>query len=211
MTIRLLVVDDHPLMRMGVLNVVSAADDIEAVGECPTDRAKAMIASTEPSVVIVGAYTKREIGCVARLIKRGLGVVLVDENQDPDCMLQALEEGFSAYVSMSDAPGSGTSHEIIAAIRHADVFPTSFAASGLAAAIRAESNRDSLLSTRERQVLMLIRDGHSSSTIAERLGVSDSSVKTYVTRIYSKLEVSNRSQALVAATGRGLLPIGEAA
>lgn len=206
MRTRLLVVDDQPLLRMGLARIVADHDDIEIVGETSCAQAKNAIARTDPTVVIVGIHTAKGAGCARRLISAGRGVVLVDEVENSDRMLRALDSGFSAYVA-SDA----SADEILRAIRHAHVFPGSFAASGLAAAVRTGFSRDSLLSTRERQVLMYIRDGLSSATIAGRLGVSDSSVKTYVTRIYSKLDVTNRSQALVAATSRGLLPMDDAA
>ncbi|HEY2796065.1 MAG TPA: response regulator transcription factor [Micromonosporaceae bacterium] len=202
MTTRLLVVDDHPLLRLGIADVISASDDIELVGDVDRAAARHAIARTKPTVIVVGIHTPvaASLSYAKRLLATGAGVVLLDDSADPAIMLRALDHGYAAYVSNSD-----TADEIVAAIRHAHVCPGSFAAAGLAAAVRAGIARDSVFSTRERQVLTLLRDGHSSSSIAARLGVSDSSVKTYVTRIYGKLEVSNRSQALVAALGRGLL------
>jgi DNA-binding NarL/FixJ family response regulator len=193
---------------MGIADVVSGADDIDLVGETTCAGVRAAVARTRPTVVVVGIHTppKSAITFAARLIRSDLGVVVLDESEDPAVMLRALDEGFAAYVATSS-----TADEIIAAIRHANVCPSSFAAAGLADAVRAGLARESVFSTRERQVLMLLRDGHSSASIAARLGVSDSSVKTYVNRICGKLEVSNRSQALVAALGRGLLPQREAA
>jgi DNA-binding NarL/FixJ family response regulator len=208
MTTRLLVVDDQPLLRLGIADVISGADDIELVGEVARADARTTIARKSPTVILVGIHAPiaAAMSFAGRQLRTGLGVVLLDDSEDPAVMLRALDHGFAAYVSNSD-----TADEIVAAIRHAHVCPGSFAAAGLAAAVRAGIARDSMFSTRERQVLMLLRDGHSSASIAARLGVSDSSVKTYVTRIYGKLEVSNRSQALVAALGRGLLPLREAA
>lgn len=202
---RLLVVDDHPLMRLGVVDIVGGHDDIEVVGETMSGQARAAIERVRPSVVIIGIHpgSGTRIDAAARLIGRDLGIVVLDETEDRDGMMRALDEGFAAYVAMS-----GTTDEIVAAIRHAQVCPGSFAAAGLAEAVRATNARDTLLSTRERQVLALLGDGRSGTEIAARLGVSDSSVKTYLTRIYGKLEVTNRSQALVAALGLGLLPVG---
>jgi DNA-binding NarL/FixJ family response regulator len=208
MTIRLLVVDDHPLLRIGLSMAVRTSGDIQVVSEVAMAEAPAAIERTNPSVVVVGLHppTGDAVTAATALMAADRGVVLLDEAEDPKLMLQALDSGFAAYVAKS-----GTTAEIVSAIRHAEVCPSSFAAPGLAAAVRAGQERDSLLSTRERQVLMLLREGYSGTEIAGRLGVSDSSVKTYVNRIYGKLDVSNRSQAILAALGRGLLPIPEAA
>jgi DNA-binding NarL/FixJ family response regulator len=200
MATRLLVVDDHPLTRLGVADIVAGYDDIEMIGDTVTATARSAIKSWQPDVVIVGVHGP--IGAAARLLQPRLGVVVLDEDEDPSRMIAALDHGFSTYVALSDP-----ADEIISAVRHAHVYPTAFCAAGLAEAVRTTTARDGLLSSRERQVLMLLREGYSGAEIAAQLGVSDSSVKTYVTRIYAKLEVSNRSQALVAALGRGLLPL----
>lgn len=212
MTIRLLIVDDHPLLRMGVVDVVSGAPDIDVVGEFGCDEAVGASARREfgrlqPTVVLLGLHAPMSstFTYANGLVRAGHSVVLLDESEDPERMLRALDGGFSAYTTTS-----GTADEMIGAIRHAHVCPGSFTAPGLAAAVRAKMSREHVFSTRECQVLMLLRDGYTSSAIATRLGVSDSTVKTYVARIYGKLDVSNRSQALVAALGRGLLPAPEA-
>jgi DNA-binding NarL/FixJ family response regulator len=94
---------------------------------------------------------------------------------------------------------------VLAAVRHAAQAPRSFNAVGLAAALARRRASTGLLSQRERQVLSLMRDGISLPGIADRLSVSEATVKTYVARLYTKLRVKNRSQALMAAVNQGLL------
>ncbi len=208
MRIRLLVVDDHPLLRLGLVRVARENDDIDIVGESTHADAGRVIARADPTVILVGTHAPNAsvIATANRLRRPHVGIVILDDTDDPALMLRALDAGLSAYVSKS-----ATTSDIISAIRHAHVCPRGFTAPGLAHALRADQAHASLLSDREQQVLLLLRDGYSGSEIADRLGVADSSVKTYVTRIYSKLAVTNRSQAVMTALGRGLLPLGEAA
>jgi DNA-binding NarL/FixJ family response regulator len=208
MKIRLLVVDDHPVLRIGLTMAVRAIDDIEVVADASVAEAPAAIERTNPSVVVFGLHppTGDAVSAATALIGPQRRVVVLDEAEDPKMMLRALDSGFAAYVAKSR-----TTAEIVSTIRHAEVCPGAFAAPGLADAVRAGQERESLLSARERQVLLLLHEGFSGTEIASRLGVSGSSVKTYVNRIYGKLDVSNRSQAILAALGRGLLPLPDAA
>ena len=89
--------------------------------------------------------------------------------------------------------------------------PHSFTAPGLSSALSRRRGQTGLLSQREQEVLSLMRDGLSLPTIAQRLAVSEATVKTYVSRLYSKLRVNNRSQALMAAVNQGLLVSADAA
>ena len=82
-----------------------------------------------------------------------------------------------------------------------------FTSPALPVALRSRREATGLLSRREREVLRLMRDGMSLPAIADRLGVRESTVKTYVGRIYEKLKVNNRSQALMAALHQGLLAV----
>jgi DNA-binding NarL/FixJ family response regulator len=100
---------------------------------------------------------------------------------------------------------------VLAAIRHAAVAPHSFTAPGLAAALDRRRGQHGLLSQREREVLTLMRDGRSLPNIAQEMRVSEATVKTYVSRLYSNLRVNNRSQALMVAVNRGRLGSVDAA
>src|SRR5206468_9078676 len=129
-----------------------------------------------------------------------LGLVLLSAGSDDDALLyRAMDEGLSAYVTKAAPAGL-----VLAAIRHASAAPESFTAPGLSAALARRRLTTGLLSHRERQVLGLMRDGMSLPGIATQLNVSEATVKTYVSRLYTKLQVNNRSQALMAAVNQGL-------
>lgn len=132
--------------------------------------------------------------------------MLLSAVSDDNLLYRALDAGLSAYVTKAAPIPS-----VLAAIRHAAVAPHSFTAPGLSSALSRRRGQTGLLSQREQEVLSLMRDGLSLPTIAERLAVSEATVKTYVSRLYSKLRVNNRSQALMAAVNQGLLVSADAA
>jgi DNA-binding NarL/FixJ family response regulator len=141
-----------------------------------------------------------------RAVSPDLGVVLLSAVNDDGLLYRALDAGLSAYVTKG-----GPTSSVLAAIRHAAIAPHSFNAPGLSSALSRRRNHGGLLSQREREVLSLMRDGLSLPTIAVRLSVSEATVKTYVSRLYSKLRVNNRSQALMAAVNQGLFVAADAA
>ncbi|RAS63719.1 regulatory LuxR family protein [Lentzea atacamensis] len=128
-------------------------------------------------------------------------MVLTAQGED-DVLFRAMGTGASAFVGKA-AP----MEEVLCAIRHAAVAASSFTAAGLALAMaRRQSTAARLaLSPREREVLMLLRDGVSIPAIARTLYVSPSTAKTCVSRLCEKLGASNRAQALMAALRNGLI------
>jgi DNA-binding NarL/FixJ family response regulator len=211
MSIRLVAVDEHTLLRLGLARVVAAHPEIEMVGEAGSAaNALRVVEETQPAVVTMGLSLPDGDGIVVALRLResrpNLGVVLLTEVADDALLYRALDARLSAYVTKS-APVQ----QVLAAIRHAAVAPTSFTTPGLSAALSRRQTQGGLLSRRERQVLSLMRDGISLPAMAVQLQVSEATVKTYVSRLYSKLRVNNRSQALMVAVNQGLLAAVDAA
>ncbi len=207
MAIKVVVVDGHTLTRLGLTTLAAANPDLEVVAEASTGaEAVDVIASLAPDVVTVAVGLPDGDGLrLARDLRDrypSLGIVVLTAQGEDDVLFRALETGASAFVGKS-APVE----EIICAIRHAAVAASSFTAAGLATAMaRRQSTAARLvLSPREREVLMLLRDGVSIPAIARTLYVSPSTAKTYVSRLYEKLGASNRAQALMAALRTGLI------
>lgn len=204
MSIRLIAVDEQVLLRLGLARVVAGCQDVELVGEASSvDEAADLIGKTDATVITIDAGLSGDgIAGATRLRQNypDLGVVVLSSVEDDGVLYRALDAGLSAYLSKaSPAPA------VLAAIRHAAVAPHSFTTPGLAAALGRRRGQQGLLSQREREVLSLMRDGRSLPNIAATLSVSEATVKTYVSRLYSKLHVNNRSQALMVAVNRGLL------
>jgi DNA-binding NarL/FixJ family response regulator len=211
MTIRLVAVDEHVLLRLGLARVVAGCPDIELVGEAGgAADAERVVADARATVVTIDATLANSAGISLahrlRATTPNLGIVLLSAVSDDGLLYRALDAGLSAYVTKA-APISS----VLAAIRHAAVAPHSFSAPGLSSALSRRRGQSGLLSQREREVLAHMRDGLSLPAIALRLQVSEATVKTYVSRLYSKLRVNNRSQALMAAVNQGLLVTADAA
>ena len=207
MVIRLVMVDGHPLIRLGLMGAVAGCDDIAAVGEAGTGaEAHRVVAESKPTVVIISARLPDGDGVAAagrlRQAAPDLGIVLLADMVDDVRLLKAIDMGLSAYVTKSS-----TAARILAAIRHAGAEPHSFVSPGLSAVLRDQPLPNGLLSRRELQVLMLMQEGMSIGSIATRLLLSESTVKTYSARIYGKLQVNSRSQALMTALSRGFLTV----
>jgi DNA-binding NarL/FixJ family response regulator len=200
-TIRVLVVDRHPITRCGLSRIADEQADMESVGECGSIAgAIAAAAALRPAVVTIGGSLSDGDGLdLARELRdryRDLGIVILTSLGGDDVLFRALDTGVSAFVSKS-----ASAHEILGAIRHSAVAASSFSATGLAQAVRRRSTvaKRPLLSPREAEVLRLLEEGHSVPEVALRLFVSLSTAKTYVARLYEKLGATNRAQALMAA------------
>ncbi|MGH3363071.1 MAG: response regulator transcription factor [Nocardioides sp.] len=203
---RVLLVDDHELIRDGLSGVFSAQEDMEVVGAAKTvAEACDLYDAHQPDVIVTDLQLPDGTGLdVVRRVRREsdqVGLVVLTMHAGDDQIFAAMEAGASAFVG-KDAPST----EVVKAARHATVSPRSFLCAGLAQAMmRRVSGESTRLSEREHDVLVLLAEGLSSAEIAPRLHLSESTVKSHVARIYQKLGASNRAQALVTAMRIGLL------
>jgi DNA-binding NarL/FixJ family response regulator len=211
MAIRIAVIDGHTLTRVGLAGLVGDEPDLEIVGETGSvDEALKLVLLAKPDVVTVDVTLPDGDGLVlARALRdrhRDLGIVVLTSRGEDDVLFRALDTGVSAFVS-KNAPVS----EVLGAIRHAAVAATSFTATGLGGALARRSAQDSrfALSPREREVLLLLRDGLSVPEIARTMYVSPSTAKTYVARLYEKLGASSRAQALMTALRNNLIDMNQ--
>ncbi len=208
MAIRLVVIDGHTLHRVGFAHLVRQHPDMEIAGEATTVAgADALVERLRPDVVTVDVTLPDGNGLsLARALRErrpDLGIVVLASTGEDDVLFRAMETGVSAFV-----PKTASVAEIVAAVRHAAVAATAFTAPGLAEALhRLRTTRDQpWLSQRELEVLRQLHRGLSIPDVARELYVSTSTAKTYVSRIYGKLGVGNRTQAFLTAMDLGLLP-----
>jgi DNA-binding NarL/FixJ family response regulator len=206
MTIRVLIVDDHTLIRQGLVRAFEHQETINVVGEAGS-LAAAFRAFDElnPDVVLVDVTLPDGdgISLAAKLRDRSskVGIVVVTMHDDDEHLFAALDAGASAFVLKS-----ASADEVVSATQHAAVAPTSFAAVNLAAAINRRMNGDGVrLTEREGQVLALLKDGLSVAQVSRRMYISESTAKTHISNLYSKLDASNRTQAIMAALRLGLI------
>jgi len=204
--IRIVLADDHPVVRAGLRAMLAADPDLDVIGEAATpDEAVALATELAPRIVLMDLqFGTEQTGADATRRIRALPeppAVLVLTNYDTDSdILGAVEAGASGYL-LKDAPPD----ELIPAIRAAAAGETALApaiAGRLLARMR--SPRPSL-STRETEVLQLVADGATNNDIAVRLYISDATVKSHLVHIYTKLGVSSRTAAVATARDTGIL------
>jgi DNA-binding NarL/FixJ family response regulator len=206
MTITVLLVDDHELIREGLRRAFEREEDVEVIAEAASvDEAIAMGRKCEPTVAIVDLRLPDGNGLdIVRTLRAqsaDMGIIVLTMYAGDNQLFDALEAGASAFV-----PKSAPAEEIIAAARHAASAPHSFTSADLAEAMkRRTSPQGPQLSPREREVLQLLADGLGVSQISRQLFISDSTTKTHISKLYDKLGAGNRAQALMTALRLGLL------
>lgn len=208
---KVLLVDDHDLIRKGLRHAFARDRWFEVVGEATL--AAESVRQTillEPDVVIMDLRLPDGSGLNAtRALRRSfpkMGIVVLTMYAGDDQLFGALEAGASAFVPKT-APGD----EVVAAARHAASAPSAFTAADLAEAMqRRLAPSGPQLSPREGQVLRLLADGMSVAGIARQLFTSESTAKTHISTLYEKLGAANRAQALMTALRAGLLEAPDA-
>jgi DNA-binding NarL/FixJ family response regulator len=205
-TVRLLVADDHPVVRDGIVGMMTSDPGIDVVGEaCDGAEAVALAVTLLPDVVLMDLRMPRMDGVAAirELTRLGLScrvVVLTTYDAEAD-VLPAIEAGATGYL-LKDAPRDELLKAVHAAASgHAVLAPS--VASRLVGRVRRPD--PGLLTARELEVLALVADGATNRAAAERLHVSEATVKTHLLSIYTKLGVGDRAAAVAVGFRRGLL------
>lgn len=205
--IRILLVDDHPVVRDGVAATLTAAGDLEVVGQASSGPEAVRVASQlEVDVVIMDLRMPAGGGVAAiREITRPREhpAVLVLTTFDTDAeVIDALEGGAIGYL-LKDA-ATQTLLDAVRATAAGETVLSPAVASRLTDHVRSPGSR-APLSHREREVLALVSRGTSNRAIAEELFISEATVKTHLSRLYDKLGVSDRAAAVATAYRAGLL------
>ena len=204
--IRVLLVDDHALVRQGISSLLGDDGSIVVAGEASSlAGGLALAASVAADVLVVDVSLGDGSGLdLVREMRRGrpaMGIVVLTMHDDDDTLLEALDAGASALVLKS-----GTADEVVSTVRRAAVAPDAFTAVGLAGALRRRSSASTpTLTVRELEVLQRLAAGDSVTQAARQLYMSESTVKTHIGKIYDKLDVHNRASAVMAAIRLGLV------
>ena len=208
--IRLVIVDDHPVVRDGLRGMLESQPDFEIVGEASDGSAAVRLAeSLVPDIVLMdlrmpvmdGVTALREIKTHNPQVQV---LVLTTYDSDAD-ILPAIEAGASGYLLKDSSRG-----ELFAGIRAAARGETVLAPAVAARLVgRMRAPGEEQLSSREVEVLQLVAEGESNSEIASHLHISQATVKSHLVHIFGKLGVSDRTAAVTAALRRGILRLGQ--
>lgn len=206
--IRVMVVDDHPIVRSGIVGLLSLDADLDVVGEASDgEEAIALASALRPDVVLMDLRMPKVSGAeaTARITSEmsGVRVLVLTTHEGDDDILGAIEAGASGYL-LKAAP----QEEIVAGIRSVaeghTVLAPSIAAT-LVSRMRKEQPARPMLSPRELEVLRLVSRGLSNPAIARELFIGEATVKTHLLHAFEKLEVSDRTRAVTLALELGLL------
>jgi len=208
--IRILIVDDHPVVRDGLRGMFAGEPGFEVVGEAANGQeAVARAASYLPDVVLMDLRMPEMDGvsAIREIRDRGLEarvLVLTTFDTDSD-VLPAIEAGATGYL-MKDSPRQELLQAVTAAARGESVLSPGIVAR-LLDQVRQPGKET--VSQRELEVLQLVAVGATNRDVAERLFISEATVKTHLLHIYAKLGVNDRAAAVGAAFERGLLTPGD--
>ncbi|MGG7570837.1 response regulator [Streptomyces sp. BP-8] len=204
--IRLLLADDHPVVRAGLRAVLETEPDFEVVADVATaEQAVELAAGRDLDVVLMDLqFGGRMLGSQATAAitaRPDAPRVLVLTTYDTDAdILAAIEAGATGYL-LKDAPPE----ELAAAVRTAAAGKSALAPTIALRLMDRMRTPATALSRRETEVLQLVADGLSNAAISKRLFLSQATVKSHLVHIYAKLGVDSRTSAVAAATAQGLI------
>lgn len=202
---RILVIDDHPLLREGIAALIAGQDDMELVGQAGTGREGIdLFRSLRPDITLMDLQMPDKNGIEAIVAIRGLDpearvIVLTTYSGDVQ-VVRAMEAGARAYLLKN-----ALHKELLDAIRavHAGRKTVSPA---IAAEMAEHSSLDSL-TVNEVDVLRLVAQGHANKEVAARLSITEEAVKSRVKNILSKLHANDRTHAVAIGLQRGIISL----
>ena len=211
-TLRILVAEDHPLFRKGMISLLSSVPEFEVVGEAATgEEAVVRAADLQPDVILMDLQMPEVNGIEAtrRILQESpsVRILIVTLFEDDDSVFMALRAGARGYV-LKDADEEEMVHAIQAVSRGEAIFSPAIATRVLAYFAApgpvAPPQVFPTLTDREREILNLIAQGHPNPAIARQLSLSTKTAGNYVSNIFTKLQVADRAQAIIRAREAGL-------
>lgn len=209
--IRLLLVDDHAVLRDGLKNIFEMEEDIQVVGEAVSgEDALLKVEKLKPDVVLMDINLPEKNGVeVTGIVKKrhpGIKVLILTMHNHDEFFMSSIREGADGYL-LKDVP----SYQVVEAIRTIykgeSVVHPSMTKKLLSYHHQKQEAPQEMLTEREKEVLLCLVEGLSNKEIAEKLFISDKTVKIHVSKIFKKLSVKSRSQVVIYAVQNQLVPI----
>ncbi|MBX0329938.1 response regulator transcription factor [Oscillochloris sp. ZM17-4] len=210
--IRVLITDDHLIVREGLRLILETADGVEVVGEAADGEECLQLADAlQPDVILMDLRMPGMDGITAieqlRRSHPAVAVVILTTYNEDDLMIRGLQAGARGYL-LKDTSREQLIDSIQAAAKGETLLKPEFLARVLAlraSPAAAAPPRDTALTEREREVLQAAAKGERNKEIAYRLGISERTIKAHLASIYQKLGVDSRAAAVAVAARRGLL------
>lgn len=213
-TIRILIVDDHPVVREGISAMLAREPDLQVVGEArdgldAIDKARQL----HPDVVLMDLQMPRLDGAEAirriRAVDPAIRFIVLTTFDSDEFIFKGIEAGARGYL-LKDAPRDDLFRAVRAVYRGESLIQPAVATKLLNrfAELSRRGPAEDTLSAREIEVLQLMSRGAPNKEIARRLFISESTVKTHVTNIFQKLGANDRTEAVTIALQRGLISLG---
>nr|WP_218860441.1 response regulator transcription factor [Petropleomorpha daqingensis] len=208
-----MVVDDHAVVRRGVVAYLEALEDVAVAGEAGTGSealerlARASALQELPDVVLMDLQMPEMDGvtATAEIVRRfpGVKVVILTSFGETERVHAALEKGASGYL-LKDAGPAEVDAALRAAVRD-EVFLDAAVTRKLTQEMRAPRTGLGVLTAREKEVLILVAEGRSNKDIADHLVISERTARTHVSHLLAKMGLSSRTQAALLAVKEGLV------
>ena len=201
-TLRVVLADDHPLVREGIRHALSYYEDLQVVAEADDGFAALRALETHATDVLLLDLRMPHLdgfGCLQEVRERwpDVRVLILSVDEDPELAVEALRRGASGFITKSVRPA-----DLAAAIRQTVGGAVTLGGPHLTMAVSTPPPTEHGLTEREQQVLRLVAEGRTNAQIAKALFVSVKTVKYHLTSIFAKLGVANRTQAALSPTGR---------
>lgn len=210
-TIRVMLADDHAVVRAGIRQFLEQADDIEVVAEADDgEAAKTLIEQHHPDVAVLDIQMPRASGIeVTRWVRshhRKVGVLILTAYDDDPYVMAVLQAGANGYVLKTASP-----MEIIRAVRDVHAGNSALDATivqKMVAQISSGIKEQPIekLTERELEVLTLVAKGYTNKAIGVQLGISDRTVQGHLAHIFAKLQAASRTEAVMRAVSLDWLP-----
>jgi DNA-binding NarL/FixJ family response regulator len=207
-----MLVDDHAVLRDGLRNIISVEEDIEVVGEAVSgDDALLQVEKCSPDLILMDINMPMKNGVeVTGILKKqypDIKILVLTMHSHEEYFMSAIREGADGYL-LKDAPSDQVVEAIRTVARGESVIHPSMTRKLLAFHQQKQTpQEDTTLTEREKEVLLCLVEGLSNKEIADRLFISDKTVKIHVSKIFKKLNVKSRSQVVIHAVQHQLVPI----
>ncbi|AIC96085.1 response regulator [Shouchella lehensis] len=209
---KVMIVDDHTVVRKGLVFYLNTIEDMEIVGEANNgEEALQKLKTVQPDLILMDLFMPKLNGMEAtsqiKALYPHVKILVLSSFSDKDHVIPALQAGADGYQLKDIDPEQlvETMRAVLNGENKLHDKVTKFVLNRIATPMSEEEQAIELLTKREREVLVEIASGYSNKEIADRLGITEKTVKTHLSHVFSKLHVSDRTQAALFAVKHSLL------